>query len=67
VGEAPCVHCGVSIITDGHDGWVHLTSGGHPGLGRCQHPDVEYGHLAHPASVPCGERGTANPCLGASR
>ena len=64
--DAPCVHCGVQIVSDGHDAWVHLTRSGHPGLYRCQSADVEYGHLAHPESVPCRSE-QPNPCLGASR
>jgi hypothetical protein len=66
VPETPCVHCGVGIISDGHDAWVHLTRGGYPGLYRCQSPDVEYGHLAHPESVPC-PADPPNPCLGSRR
>lgn len=54
-----CVHCGVEVSGQG-DSWVHVT-----GLSRCQSPAVPYGHLAHPADVPCRADGP-NPCLGAS-
>jgi hypothetical protein len=56
----PCAHCPDAIEErEGH--WTHKH-----GRTRCQSPDVEYGHLAHPASVPCRADGP-NPCLGASR
>lgn len=54
----PCVHCGVPVKAAADD-WIH-----EHGLYRCQSPDVAYGHLAHPASVPCRADGP-NPCLGA--
>lgn len=54
-----CVHCGAEVKPDGHDDWIHAR-----GLYRCQSPDVTYGHLAHPAGVPCRADGP-NPCLGA--
>lgn len=54
----PCVHCGMPTKNvDGY--WIHER-----GLARCQHPDVPYGHLGHPAYVPCEADGP-NPCLGA--
>lgn len=55
----PCVHCGAPVGPDGQGDWVHER-----GLYRCQSPNVAYGHLAHPAGVPCRADGP-NPCLGA--
>jgi hypothetical protein len=53
-----CVHCGEPVKQTA-DSWIHEC-----GLYRCQSPDVEYGHLAHPEGVPCRADGP-NPCLGA--
>jgi hypothetical protein len=59
--DAPvCVHCGAPVrATERGDDWIHANN-----LHRCQSPDVAYGHLAHPAGVPCRADGP-NPCLGA--
>jgi hypothetical protein len=46
-------------VTERGDDWIHANN-----LHRCQSPDVAYGHLAHPAGVPCRADGP-NPCLGA--
>lgn len=54
-----CVHCGAGVRPDGGGDWIHRH-----GLYRCQSSDVAYGHLAHPANVPCRADGP-NPCLGA--
>lgn len=59
VPEDSCVHCHEQIFLRGSGNWVH-----HHGLGRCQSRVVPYGHLAHPASVPCRAE-QPNPCLGA--
>jgi hypothetical protein len=57
-----CKHCGVELKNpENTNGWLHIT-----GLGRCQSPDVEYGHLAEPEGSPCRADGP-NPCLGAFR
>ncbi len=62
--EAPtCIHCGAPVV-DRDGWWSHAAANGSPGLARCQHPNVAYGHLAHPAGVPCRADGP-NPCLGA--
>ena len=64
-----CVHCG-DMVTNPPPGdwWTHArrASDGtlHTGKSRCQSPEVAYGHLAHPADVPCRADGP-NPCLGA--
>lgn len=55
----PCVHCVEPVRLVGVY-WIHLH-----GLARCQSPIVPYGHLAHPADVPCRADGP-NPCLGAT-
>lgn len=54
-----CTHClmELKVGTSGH--WTHVNN-----LSRCQNPDVPYGHLAHPADVPCWADGP-NPCMGA--
>lgn len=62
-----CVHCG-EPVTDVDGFWTHarIAQDGsiHTGKSRCQSPKVAYGHLAHPADVPC-RAGGPNPCLGA--
>jgi len=60
VGEegGPCKHCGRGLIWAGND-WMHDNH-----LGRCQSPDVPYGHLAEQIGEPCRADGP-NPCLGA--
>jgi hypothetical protein len=57
--DVPCVHCGAPV-RPANDDWIHAH-----GLYRCQSSAVAYGHLAHPAGVPCRADGP-NPCLGAS-
>lgn len=65
-----CVHCG-DMVTNPPPGdwWAHARRAPdgtlHTGKSRCQSPNVAYGHLAHPADVPCRADGP-NPCLGAS-
>lgn len=63
----PCVHCG-EPVTHAGSFWTHarIAPDGsiHTGKSRCQSPSVTYGHLAHPADVPCRADGP-NPCLGA--
>ncbi len=66
--DATCVHCDELVIDASY--WVHAhrapDGSVHPGMSRCQSPDVAYGHLAHPADVPCRADGP-NPCLGATK
>ena len=66
--EVDCVHCGDAVINvSGHWAHAYRTADGvlRQGKARCQSPSVAYGHLAHPAGVPCEADGP-NPCLGAA-
>lgn len=55
-----CKHCGVKIEqhAPGSDFWTHIVGPGSR-LNSCQHPDVPYGHEAHPEGTDC-----PNWCLG---
>lgn len=67
-----CVHCGAEVLPPEQDDWIDAHSRYRSqgdwihahGRFRCQSPSVAYGHLAHPATVPCRADGP-NPCLGA--
>jgi len=54
-----CTHCDAEVRPTDQGDWIHAH-----GLYRCQASVVAYGHLAHPAGVPCRADGP-NPCLGA--
>lgn len=55
-----CVHCDAEVHLTEQGDWIHAH-----GLYRCQSTSVTYGHLAHPAGVPCRADGP-NPCLGST-
>jgi hypothetical protein len=63
----PCAHCGEPTANVGGH-WIHARvapdGNVYTGKARCQSGSVPYGHLAHPADVPCPADGP-NPCLGA--